>query len=151
MPFRATLPPFADSDIWMMDTEGNGRHLVAHVPGDQLYPSYSPDMSRIAFTTPVGPNDRAIYTMAADGSNLSKVFDVVGAYDSAPNWSPDGSQIAFESNQDGDMEVYVMQADGSDLRQLTQNTLHDEGPVGRPTEPGSHTPAVSTISTATFG
>ena len=130
--FRATLPPFADSDIWMMDTEGNGRHLVAHVPGDQLYPSYSPDMSRIAFTTPVGPNDRAIYTMAADGSNLSKIFDVVGAYDSAPNWSPDGSRIAFESNQDGDMEVYVMQADGSDIRQLTQNTLHDEGPVWSP-------------------
>jgi len=101
-------------------------------PGEQLYPSYSPDVSRIAFTTPVTPTDRAIFTMAADGSELVKVFEVVGAYDSAPNWSPDGSQIAFESNQDGDMEVYVMDADGTDVRQLTQDARHDEGPVWAP-------------------
>lgn len=130
--FRATLPPFPDSDVWAMDAEGSARHIVAHVPGEQLYPSYSPDMSRIAFTTPVISDDRAIFTMAPDGSDLIKVFDVVGAYDSAPNWSPDGSQIAFQSDQDGDMEVYVMNADGTDVRQLTHNTLHDEGPVWAP-------------------
>ena len=56
--FRATLPPFPDSDVWSMDSEGNSRHLVFHVPGEQLYPSYSPDMSRIAFTTP-GDTDRS--------------------------------------------------------------------------------------------
>src|SRR3954468_3835762 len=89
-------------------------------------------MIRIAFTTPVGPNDRAIFTMTPDGSDLIRVFDVAGAYDSAPNWSPDGSQIAFESDQDGDMEIYVMNADGTDVRQLTHNTLHDEGPVWAP-------------------
>jgi Tol biopolymer transport system component len=130
--FRATLPPFPDSDVWAMDTEGSARHIVAHVPGEQLYPSYSPDMSRIAFTTPVISDDRAIFTMAPDGSDPMKVFDVVEAYDSAPNWSPDGSQIAFQSDQDGDMEIYVMNADGTDVRQLTQNTLHDEGPVWAP-------------------
>src|SRR5215210_1761473 len=115
--FRATLPPFTDSDPWPMDTQGRSRHLAFHVPGEQLYPSYSPDMSRIAFTTTVGPNDRAIFTMAADDSDLTKVFDVAGAFDSAPNWSPDGRQIAFESDQDGDSEVYVMNADGTDVRQ----------------------------------
>lgn len=130
--FRATLPPFPDSDIWWMDTEGHDRHLVSHVPGQQLYPSFSPDMSRIAFTTPVAPDDRAIFTMAPDGSDLVTVFDVPGAYDSAPNWSPDGAQIAFESNQDGDMEIYVMNADGTGVRQLTHNTRHDEGPVWAP-------------------
>lgn len=130
--FRATLPPFPDSDVWSMDSDGNSRHLVFHVPGEQLYPSYSPYMRRIAFTTPVTPTDRAIFTMAADGSDLIRTFDVVGAYDSAPNWSPDGSQIAFESDQDGDMEVFVMNADGTDIRQLTQNTRHDEGPVWAP-------------------
>jgi TolB protein len=130
--FRATLPPFPDSDIWWMDTNGNGRHLVAHVAGDQLYPSYSPDMTKIAFTTPLTPTDRAIYTMDPDGSELTKVFDVPGAYDSAPAWSPDGGQIAFESNHDGDMEIYVMTADGTNVRRLTDNTTHDEGPAWSP-------------------
>jgi hypothetical protein len=115
-----------------MDTDGSNQRLVVHLPGDQLYPSYSPDMSKIGFTTPVGPGDRAIFTIDADGSNLTTVFDVPGAYDSAPAWSPDGRQIAFESNQDGDMEVYVMNADGTNGRQLTDNTIHDEGPAWSP-------------------
>ena len=35
-----------------------------------------------------------------------------------PSWSPDGSQIAFESDRDGDYEIYIMAADGSNQRRL---------------------------------
>ena len=52
--------------------------------------------------------------------------------DSAPAWSPDGRQIAFESDLDGDKEIYVMNADGSNVRQITHNTLWDEGPAWSP-------------------
>src|SRR5438552_14598202 len=41
--------------------------------------------------------------------------------DGVPVWSPDGTKIAFEGFPDGDWEVYVMNADGSDLRNLTNN------------------------------
>jgi Tol biopolymer transport system component len=132
MIFRATRPPYPDSDIWRMDTDGSNQRLLVHIPGDQLYPSYSPDMTKIAFTSPLGPGDRGIFTVDADGSNLTKVYDVPGADDSAPAWSPDGRQIAFESDQDGDTEVYVMDADGTNVRQLTDNTIHDEGPAWSP-------------------
>jgi dipeptidyl aminopeptidase/acylaminoacyl peptidase len=54
------------------------------------------------------------------------------SYDSAPAWSPDGRQIAFESTMDGDREIYVMNADGTNVRQLTHNTLWDEGPAWSP-------------------
>jgi len=64
---------------------------------------------------------------------------VPGAYDSAPNWSPDGRRIAFESNADvgganpeRDMEIWVMRADGSRPVQLTANAAHDEGPSWSP-------------------
>jgi hypothetical protein len=99
-------------------------------------------MRRVSFAailSPTGDTDRGIFTLEADGSGLKTLFDVVGAFDSAPAWSPDGRRIAFESNADvdggnpeGDMEIWTMAADGSDRVQLTHNTAHDEGPAWRP-------------------
>ncbi len=41
------------------------------------------------------------------------------AFDGRPKWSPDGRQIAFESNRNGPVEIYIMNADGSNVRRLT--------------------------------
>jgi TolB protein len=46
--------------------------------------------------------------------------------DGSPAWSPDGTRIAFYSERDGNGEIYVMDADGSNVTRLT-NTLADEG------------------------
>jgi Tol biopolymer transport system component/outer membrane protein OmpA-like peptidoglycan-associated protein len=49
-----------------------------------------------------------------------------------PAWSPDGSRIAFQSDRDGDPDVYVMNADGSDVRQLTNSPGFDGAPSWSP-------------------
>ena len=48
------------------------------------------------------------------------------------SFSPDGSQILFAANHDGDLEIYVMGADGSDRRQLTDNGGQDFFPSWSP-------------------
>lgn len=138
--FRRSGSGFAD--IWAMGPFGENPHLLADIPGRQWYPSYSPDMTRLLFATTQSPNedtDRGVFTSAPDGSGLETVFDVPGAYDSAPAWRADGAKIAFESNADvaggnpeHDMEIWTVNPDGSSPCQLTHNTAHDEGPAWSP-------------------
>ncbi|HVF88396.1 MAG TPA: hypothetical protein VM866_12445, partial [Pyrinomonadaceae bacterium] len=53
-----------------------------------------------------------IYTINADGSNVTRLTDNVFE-DLYPAWSPDGAKIVFESARDGSNEIYLMNADGS--------------------------------------
>jgi Tol biopolymer transport system component len=73
-------------------------------------PSWSPDATRIAFErgtgTNVGDNTKEIWTMSADGSDPVQLTNN-NFYDVQPAYSPDGAQIAYETNQDGDREIYM--------------------------------------------
>jgi Tol biopolymer transport system component len=139
--FRRSGPGLVSS-IWTMGLQGEDPTQLYDPPGAQFYPSLSPDMSRVLFATtksPTGDTDRAIETIAADGTDLETLFDVPGAFDSGPAWSPDGTRIAFESNADvaggnptRDEEIWMMGADGSNPVQLTHNEIHDEGAAWSP-------------------
>ena len=51
----------------------------------------------------------------------------------SPNWSADGCRrILFESNRDGNWEVYVMDGDGSNPKNLSNSPTNDQGPVWSP-------------------
>jgi Tol biopolymer transport system component len=73
---------------------------------------------------------------AQTGGDSRVVADVVvqlsGFRDSYPSWSPDGGRIVFESNRAGSHDIWVMNADGSDVRRLTDHPALDETPVFSP-------------------
>jgi len=54
------------------------------------------------------------------------------AGDFGPSWSPDGSKIAFWSDRDGNSDIYVMNADGSEQTRLTDNSASDQEPAWSP-------------------
>src|SRR5689334_13658830 len=74
-------------------------------------------ISRIVFVSnPQG--DSQIYSIAPDGTWLTRLTSTPGTY-MDPEWSPDGSRIAFLAERDGQRDLYVMNADGSSEIRLT--------------------------------
>ena len=69
--------------------------------------------------------------MNANGSVQTRLTNDPGR-DGTPVWSPDGSQIAFDSRRDGNAEVYVMNADGSAQTNLTNHPNTDIVPDWQP-------------------
>nr|MBN1229847.1 protein kinase [Anaerolineae bacterium] len=71
----------------------------------------------------------AIVTLAEMAIRVLTDNDV---YDGEPDWSPDGSQIAFESRRAGNMDIFVMGVEGDDLIQITDGIQHERHPDWSP-------------------
>jgi len=109
-------------DILVRDLRGGWVDQLVTNPGADHQPAWSPDPDR----------DRLAYVSQEGGVASIWVYDLAqgtqrqlthpqgsrGSQDKHPTWSPDGTQIAFWSDRDGAMQLYVMNADGSDLRRL---------------------------------
>lgn len=72
--------------------------------------------------------------MNPDGSEQTNLTNSPAA-DGFPAWSPDGSRIIFNSDRDGNSEIYTMDVDGSDLTRVTDNAEHDDWPRWQPGMP----------------
>lgn len=128
-------------DLYLIEVDApirpnvNPRALTDDVT-DSRYPVWSPDGSRLAFVSWRDGNAE-IYTVdphTMEFTNLTRNSD----WDFSPAWSPDGSKIAFYSDRTLMLrELYVMDADGSNLRRLTddalpQNTIFASTPAWSP-------------------
>ena len=99
-------------DIYSMNLEGKGLERLTNGVGTLYAPELSPNGERIIFTN----NGNGIWIMRADGGNPHALTH---RDDIDPTWSADGSMIAFASSRSGERQLYVMNADGSEINQIT--------------------------------
>ena len=104
--------------------------LDAEVLGLDFEAAWSPDGQQIVLVTDRRPPNMELLIVDSDGSEIQRLDEMVGVGE--PAWSPDGTQIAFRSDQSGDPELYVMGADGSNVRQLTHSPDEDWTPAWSP-------------------
>lgn len=133
--FRRSPRGNSDGDVWAMNLDGSNPHALVTTPGaDERYPVFSPDASRLAFTSS-RDGQYEVYAASADGAAPLRLTTHAG-YDSAPSWSPDSGRLAFERgaelDDDPTKDIWVMRADGTNPVQLTSTAGVDEGPAFSP-------------------
>ena len=131
-------PIYEGFDIFVADLEGNITKQLTDRPGYDAEATISPDGQKIVFTS-TRSGDLELYTMDIDGSNVQQVTDELG-YDGGAFFSPDSKKLIFRASrpqteeeiktykdllaqglvQPTNMELYVCNVDGSDLKQITQ-------------------------------
>jgi TolB protein len=124
-----------NKEIWVMDYDGANQHQITHLKSIALTPRWSPDASRIAFTCYVpnrtGVTSAQICVYSTASSHLIS-FPRFRGTNSSPAWSPDGQQLAFMSSQNGDPEIYMINADGSHLHRITDSPGVNTSPAWNP-------------------
>lgn len=96
--FHSTRPPSPGNrgQIYIMNADGTGPVALTHTEGTNYMARWSPDGNKIAFATERDGNTE-IYLMNPDGSNQVNLTNNPDAYDSGPDWSPDGKYLAYFS------------------------------------------------------
>ena len=130
-----------------MNADGSGQTQITSDRANGKCPAWSPDGKKIAFSDDLNRNWQ-ISVMNADGSNRSRLTENKANDGNDPkggcigiSWSPDGQKIAFISNRNSTnqtalVDIYVMNADGSQQTQLTNATVQspqNSDPPGHPT------------------
>jgi Tol biopolymer transport system component len=120
--------------IWVVSADGVRPTQLSPQGTDENSPAWSPDGQRIAFTSRRdGHSGYSLYVMDADGKNAKEIVHCDSPRPTvAPAWSPDGKRIAYAQHTGPDLEIFVVNQDGTGRRQLTHTGGQNGAPAWKP-------------------
>lgn len=112
--------------LGVVDLSSGEAQIIATLPYIGA-PAWSPDGSRILFQALAGADEREydLFVVDPQGQDLERLTDSPG-FDIGASWSPDGHSILFDSERSGRRALWVMDRDGANQRQLSDDPERDE-------------------------
>ncbi|MBW4524844.1 MAG: DPP IV N-terminal domain-containing protein [Phormidium tanganyikae FI6-MK23] len=108
--------------IYQFDLTTKTSKALTRKPGEYNDLTWSPDGRQLAFTLKIDPSRTALYTLNLDRSTLKDLTQSLKAESiDDPNWSPDSRQLTFIAGALDKNNLYVINRDGSGLKQLTRD------------------------------
>lgn len=124
-------------EIFTMNTDGSGITRLTDNSVPDWYPSFNSDGSKLLFISGDTPaDDDDIFVSNSDGINRKRLTSQPGD-NSDPAWSTDNSKIVFINNQDGDYDLYLMDADGGNVIKIEDTKGDELSPIFVPEAPRS--------------
>jgi Tol biopolymer transport system component len=134
---------YMPTSLAIMNPDGSGKTTILTTPNAyQGFQSWSPDSTKIVFGLSTNPTptwnfeNSGVYIINIDGSGYAKIANgnIRAKKQSWQSqvWSPDGSKIVYFSNDSGNLDIWMMNSDGTGKEQLTTNSGEDYWPIFSP-------------------
>ena len=126
----ATVETAGNSNIILLDRNGNVIRNLTDSPGIEVSPAWSPDSKQLVFVSDrSGSPQLYIFDMA---SNKSRRLTYSGNYNTSPEWSPRGDRVAYTGRVGNRFAIFTIGVDGGEPRKLTAESADSEDPTWSP-------------------
>lgn len=122
-----------NEEVWRMHNDGTNLVNLTHAPSSERAASYSPNGQTIVFTSDRDNKTKDLYLMDSNGANVRRLTNNK-VYCESPEWTNDGKQIVYtmlvqrdSTDQNFNGEIFIINADGSNQRRLTNRDGFDSG------------------------
>jgi len=103
--------------LYVLDLETHAERLLVQMEQDVVYPSWSPDGTRIAFIGMQEKDNWDLFVVEVESGQVRRLT-TDSALDVNPSWASNGL-IVFNSNRDGTWAAWAINPDGTELRKLS--------------------------------
>jgi serine/threonine protein kinase/Tol biopolymer transport system component len=112
---------YNESSLYTINADGSGLKQLTAAPGSDFEPAWSPDGTRIAFTSVRG-GFRQIYSLDVETLDVTLLTNTTSAIESSQaSWSPDGTKIAYMVRRVGAYQIWSMNENGQEAIQLAHS------------------------------
>ncbi len=130
---RKGASPLTNVSLYVYDLASAKRTLTSYRPGVNSGATFSPDGKSIYLGMSQGSGAADIYKINLAGDIMTRLTKgPAGAINVEPSLNPDGSKIAFSSERGGRPMIYVMNADGGNVKRLTSDGVYNSSPSWSP-------------------